>query len=65
MIQIKIIRNQTKLIERDVNQWIQDLNTVDGYEFRIVDIKYHPVRDDAIDTVMIIYEITQKPYHST
>jgi len=58
MIQVKIIRNETQLIERDINQWLQSLGNIKGYSFQVVDIKWYHIDEKDVDTVMIIY--TQK-----
>ena len=55
MVQVKILRNEATLIERDVNQWLQSLANIRTHQFQIVDIKWYHIKEKDIDTVMIIY----------
>lgn len=59
MVQVKIIRNDTKLIERDINQWLVNIGSVHGYAVSIIDIKLYHIPETDVDTVMIIYNRTQ------
>jgi len=60
MVQIKILRNEATLIERDVNQWLQSLGIHHDYSFQIVDIKWYHIKEKDVDTVMVIYSQNRK-----
>ena len=59
MVQIKIIRNDTKLIERDVNEWLHSLSLVRDHSFQIMDIKFDHINELDKDVVMIIYNVVK------
>ena len=60
MVQVKIFKGSTKLIERDINEWLQNLRKDINYTFNIMDIKFNNDVGD-VSTAMIIYSIKQNP----
>jgi hypothetical protein len=55
MMQVKIIRNEAKLIERDINEFLQGLGRTPNTKTELKDIKLYHIASNDVDTAMIIY----------
>jgi hypothetical protein len=58
MIQVKLIRNEARLIERDINQFLQQLGSVQGVKVALIDIKLYHISEKDVDTALVIYNQT-------
>jgi len=59
MVQVKILRNQSNLLERDINEFLIQLGKTAGFSVKLYDIKLTHIPEKDIYTAMIIYNQTK------
>ena len=64
MIQVKMIRNEAKLIERDINDFLRQIGSMRGTKIELRDIKLYHIAERDIDTALIIYNQMVVPPNS-
>lgn len=55
MLQVKIIRNKSELMERDINEFLKKIGSQVGVAVKDIDIKYMHIAEQKIDQAIIIF----------
>ncbi len=55
MLQVKILRNKSELMERDINEFLKKIGSQVGVAVKDIDIKYMHIPEQKIDQAIIIF----------